>query len=206
MSEQEFAKRLGRNLRRMMYEKNITQAQMSKELGIGKTTLSTWMNGQRMPRMDKIDILCRYLNCKRSDLMDDNRNAPALSRRIPVLGRVAAGIPIEMIEDVLDWEEIDGSYIGDFFGLKVKGDSMSPRIMEGDVLIVRSQPDAESGDIVIAQVNGNEATCKRLLKHNGGISLISLNPAYPPMIFSEAEKDVLPVSIIGKVVENRQKY
>ena len=73
MSEQEFAKTLGKNLRRIMYEKNITQAQMSRELGIGKTTLSTWMNGQRMPRMDKIDMLCRYLNCKRSDLMDEKR-------------------------------------------------------------------------------------------------------------------------------------
>lgn len=206
MSEQEFAKTLGKNLRRMMYEKNITQAQMSRELNIGKTTLSTWMNGQRMPRMDKIDMLCRYLNCKRSDLMDSGKNTPAPVRRIPVLGRVAAGIPIEMIEDVFDWEEIDGSYVGEFFGLKVKGDSMSPRIMEGDVLIVRSQPDAESGDIVVAQVNGNEATCKRLLKHSGGLSLISLNPAYPPMNFSEAEIDKLPVSIIGKVVENRQKY
>lgn len=73
MSEQEFAKTLGKNLRRIMYEKNITQAQMSRELNVGKTTLSTWMNGQRMPRMDKIDMLCRYLNCMRSDLMDEKR-------------------------------------------------------------------------------------------------------------------------------------
>lgn len=73
MSEQEFAKILSRNLRLLMYQKGITQAQMSRELGIGKTTLSTWMNGQRMPRMDKIDLLCRYLNCMRSDLMDEKR-------------------------------------------------------------------------------------------------------------------------------------
>lgn len=73
MSEQEFAKILSRNLRLLMYQKGITQAQMSRELGIGKSTLSTWMSGQRMPRMDKIDILCRYLNCMRSDLMDEKR-------------------------------------------------------------------------------------------------------------------------------------
>ena len=73
MSEQEFAKILSRNLRLLMYQKGITQAQMSRELEIGKTTLSSWMNGQRMPRMDKIDILCRYLNCMRSDLMDEKR-------------------------------------------------------------------------------------------------------------------------------------
>lgn len=73
MSEQEFARILSRNLRLLMYQKGITQAQMSRELGIGKTTLSSWMNGQRMPRMDKIDMLCRYLNCMRSDLMDEKR-------------------------------------------------------------------------------------------------------------------------------------
>ena len=73
MSEQEFAKILSRNLRLLMYQKGITQAQMSRELEIGKTTLSSWMNGQRMPRMDKIDLLCRYLNCMRSDLMDEKR-------------------------------------------------------------------------------------------------------------------------------------
>ena len=73
MSEQEFAKILSRNLRLLMYQKGITQAQMSRELEIGKTTLSSWMNGQRMPRMDKIDMLCRYLNCMRSDLMDEKR-------------------------------------------------------------------------------------------------------------------------------------
>lgn len=73
MSEQEFARILSRNLRLLMYQKGITQAQMSRELGIGKSTLSTWMSGQRMPRMDKIDILCRYLNCMRSDLMDEKR-------------------------------------------------------------------------------------------------------------------------------------
>ena len=77
MSEQEFAKILGRNLRMMMYQKDITQAQMSRELGIGKTTLSTWMNGQRMPRMDKVDMLCRYLNCSRADLMDEHHEKQA---------------------------------------------------------------------------------------------------------------------------------
>lgn len=83
---------------------------------------------------------------------------------------------------------------------------MLPRICEGDVVIVRQQPDAESGDIVIAQVNGDTATCKRLAKHENGISLISFNPAYPPICFTNEEIEQLPVVIIGKVIENRQKY
>lgn len=128
--------------------------------------------------------------------------------KIPVLGSVAAGIPIEMITDIVDWEEIPQamSKSGEYFGLKIKGDSMSPRIAEGDTVIVRKQDDAESGDIVIASINGYEATCKRLMKYQDKISLISFNPLYKPMDFTNAEVLSKPVRILGKVVENRQKY
>ena len=75
----------------------------------------------------------------------------------------------------------------------------------GDVVIVRQQDDAESGDIVIAMVNGDDATCKRLRKYRDGIELISNNPAYPPMFYSNEEIVTKPVKIIGKVVELRGK-
>lgn len=128
--------------------------------------------------------------------------------RIPVLGNVAAGIPIEAIEDIIDYEEISEelAHTGEFFALKIKGDSMSPRICDGDVVIVRKQNDAESGDIVIAMVNGDNATCKRLAKYATGIRLIPLNQAYEPLFYSNEEIENKPVRIIGRVVENRQKY
>lgn len=127
---------------------------------------------------------------------------------IKVLGRVAAGIPIEAIENVIDTEEIteELARTGDFFGLKIHGDSMEPRMVEGDVVIVRQQDDAESGDIVIAMVNGDEATCKKLVKHESGISLVSLNSKYEPMFFSILEIQQKPVRIIGKVIELRGKF
>ena len=83
---------------------------------------------------------------------------------------------------------------------------MAPRIMEGDTVIVRQQDDAENGDIVIVLINGDSATCKRLMKYKEGISLISFNPSYEPMSFSNKEIEEKPVKIIGKVIENRQKY
>jgi repressor LexA len=130
--------------------------------------------------------------------------------RIPVLGSVPCGIPTEAIEylDAEDWEEISEvlSRQGTFFGLKVKGNSMIPRIQEGDILIVKVQPDAESGDVVIAKINGEDACCKRLIKHQDGIVLQSFNPCYAPMYFSREEIQTKPVQIIGKVVENRQKF
>ena len=127
---------------------------------------------------------------------------------INVLGRVAAGIPIEAITDIIDTEEIsqDLAKTGEFFGLQIHGDSMEPRMYEGDVVIVRQQEDAESGDIVIAMVNGYDATCKRLMKYVGGISLISLNSKYDPMMFTNQEIEEKPVRIIGKVVELRGKF
>lgn len=141
----------------------------------------------------------------------DDTHSLSSSRKaveIKVLGRVAAGIPLEAIEDVIDTEEIPQSLAktGEFFGLQIHGDSMEPRMCEGDVVIVRQQDDAESGDIVIAMVNGHDATCKRLMKYAGGISLLSFNPLYEPMVFSNEEIETKPVRIIGKVVENRQKY
>lgn len=126
---------------------------------------------------------------------------------INVLGRVAAGIPIEAVEDVIDTEEISEvlAKTGDFFALQIHGDSMEPRMCEGDVVIVRQQNDAESGDIVIAMVNGDDATCKRLRKYRDGIELVSNNPSYEPMFFSNEEIISKPVKIIGKVVELRGK-
>lgn len=70
MNEQEYNKAVAANLRRIMYERDKTQADMARDLGIKKGTISTWMNGKHMPRMDKIDMMCKYLNCKRSDLLE----------------------------------------------------------------------------------------------------------------------------------------
>lgn len=136
---------------------------------------------------------------------------PDAARRgvvIPVLGSVAAGIPIEAIEDVIDTEEItqEMAKTGTFFGLKIKGNSMEPKISDGDIVIVRQQEDAESGDVVIARVNGDEATCKRLRKYKDGIELVSNNPSYEPMFFSNQEIAERPVTILGRVMELRAKF
>lgn len=128
--------------------------------------------------------------------------------RVPVVGHVAAGIPIEAIENIIDYEEIseEMAHSGEFFGLKIKGDSMEPEIKDSDVVIVRKQETAETGDIVIALVNGDAGTCKRLVKYATGIRLMPVNPRYEPMYYSNEEIMEKPVLIVGKVVENRRKY
>ena len=143
-------------------------------------------------------------------IVDDKPEVKIVKKaiRVPVLGNVAAGIPIEAIENVIDYEEISEelAHTGVFFALKIKGDSMEPRICNGDVVIVRKQNYAESGDLVIVLVNGDSATCKKLAKYPSGIRLIPFNQAYEPLFYSNEEIENKPVRIIGRVVENRQKY
>jgi len=155
-------------------------------------------------------VIAKWTEQQSAGLADEVKRIEA-GIRIPVLGDVPCGIPTEAVEyydEVDDWEEISEkmSRQGTFFALKVKGDSMSPRIQKGDVLIIQQTPDAESGDIVIAKVNGEDACCKKLIKHQDGIVLQSFNPNYEPMYFSNQDIQDKPVTIIGKVVENRQKF
>lgn len=210
MTESDFNKVFSKNLRLYLDKNNMTQLDLAKRLNVGTTSVSNWCNGLKSPRMDKVDAMCKLFNCSRTDLMEDNTSLSTSRKRgvvIKVLGRVAAGIPIEAVEDVVDTEEIteEMASTGTYFGLQIKGDSMEPRMCSGDVVIVRQQDDAESGDIVIAMVNGDDATCKRLRKYRDGIELISNNPAYPPMFYSNEEIVTKPVKIIGKVVELRGK-
>lgn len=212
MEESDFKPLFAKNLNRLLALHNMTQAELAERMHVSTATTSNWCKGIKLPRMDKVDKMCSIFGCLRSDLLEDKGYLQGKKQSkgiiINVLGRVAAGIPIEAIEDIIDTEEIssDMARTGEFFGLKIHGDSMEPRMCEGDVVIVRRQDDAESGEIVIATVNGSDATCKRLRKYRDGIELISNNPAYTPMFYSNEDIENKPVRIIGKVVELRGKF
>lgn len=192
------------------YEKN--RQDMCEALGVKYTTFTDWVKGNSYPRIDKIELMANYFGISKADLVESRtiQSAYKLSKGITinVLGRVAAGLPIEAIENIIDTEEISEELAktGEFFGLQIHGDSMEPNMRQGDVVIVRKQDDAESGNIVIAMINGSDATCKRLVKYAEGISLVSFNTKYEPMYFSNKEIIEKPIKIIGRVVENRQKY
>ena len=128
--------------------------------------------------------------------------------KIPVYGAVAAGIPFDAITDIEDYEEIsaDMAKCGEYAALRIHGDSMEPRMTEGDVVIVRVQSTIENGETAIVIVNGGESTCKKIKKTPEGILLISTNPKYEPMFYSNKQIEELPVRIFGKVVELRAKF
>ncbi len=173
---------------------------------MNKSTLSRYERGLQDPIYTVVVNLANFFNVSVDYLLGSEEPSKS-AVKIPVLGTVVAGIPLEAIEEILDWEEISESMArqGDFFGLVIRGDSMAPRFLEGDVVIVRQQHTADSGDIVIAKVNGDDACCKKLIKHDEGISLVSLNSTYAPMYFGKNEILQKPVTIIGKVVELRGK-
>lgn len=199
---------MAKNIRRYMDAQGKSRNDVCEALGFAYSTFTDWINGNKYPRIDKIEMLANYFGISKADLVEDHIPAASEAKcmRIPVYGKVAAGIPIEAVENIIDYEEIPATLQGDYAALKVKGDSMSPRILDGDVLIVKLQNDAESGDVVVALINGKEATVKRLIKHTDGITLQPFNPAYDPMYFSADDLNEIPVTIWGKVIENRQKF
>ena len=205
-------------LKQLRNEKKINQRELANFLKVAPSTISMYESGQREPNFEVLESLADFFNVdlnyllgksdKTTKLMIEDISPKPQGIKIPVLGTVAAGIPISAVEDILDYEEIPQSWQnqGEFFALKIKGDSMEPRMESGDVVIVKQQSDANSGDTVIVLVNGDDATCKRLEKTDNGIMLVSTNPKYPPMFYALEDIQTKPVVILGKVVELRQKY
>lgn len=209
---------VGDRIKEIRNKLGLSQVDFADKIGVSKQTLYKYENNviTNIPS-DKIEVVSKVGNVSPAYLMGwDSNVGPVINgtktkkqgTTINVLGRVAAGVPLEAIEDIIDTEEIseEMASTGEFFGLRIYGDSMEPKMSEGDVVVVRQQDDAESGDIVIAMINGCDATCKRLKKYANGIMLISNNPKYEPMVFTDEDIQEKPIRIIGRVMELRAKF
>ena len=187
--------------------RGVSSYRVAKETGIRQTTLSDWKVGRIRCSLAVAKKLADYFGVPVDTFAGSGAPVPEPSTDhshwVPVLGSVAAGLPAEMISDILGWEEVDDS-VGESFALKVSGDSMSPFYLPGDVVIVKRQEDVESGDVAVVAVNGEEGLCKKILKSEAGVMLVSLNPAYAPRFFTNEEIINLPVRILGRVVELRR--
>lgn len=209
----------GEILKELRTKAGVSQKKLSEGLHVSQQTVGSWEVNRTTPSPDVMRRIADYFNVSIDHLYGrdttDNSNSTVRSTgvRIPVYGETAAGIPITAIEnfdsdDPDDWEEIpeDMARSGEYIALRIKGDSMEPRMRTGDVVIVRLQPEVENGDIAIVRVNGDEATCKKIKKTPEGVMLISLNPAYEPMFFTKKQVQTLPLTILGRVVELRAKF
>lgn len=204
---------MAQNIKYYMDKNNKTRNEICHDLGFAYSTFSDWVNGKKYPRIDKIELMAKYFNVSKTDLVERHQKGAGLQSargvRIPVLGRVVAGIPIEAITDIIDYEEIPAQMAksGTYFALQVKGRSMEPTLHEGDVVIVRQQPEVENGEIAIVLVNGNDATVKEVKEGPDGLTLIGHNVGvYSPHFYTKEQIQDLPIRIIGKVVELRRKF
>lgn len=203
-------------LKELREKAGYSQYSFAKAFGTKQSTVGNWESGAREPKFDTMQRLADFFGVSVDYLLGREPEAETASpppsypgsQWIPVLGTIPAGVPVEAVEDILDYEEIPESLAcrGEYFALKIKGQSMEPKISEGDVVIVRKQGDCENGDICVVMVNGDDATIKKVKKSPEGLMLIPSNPEYEPMFYSNDQIEKLPVRIVGKVIELRAKF
>lgn len=199
-------------LREIRESRGYSQKAFADKLGISPSTYNQYEMGKREPDLDTVAQIALLLNVSVDEILGRKIQTVPESQTggvwIPVLGKVAAGVPITAVEEVIDYEEISAEMAasGEFMALSVKGDSMEPRIKNGDVVIVKLQPDVDSGQVAVVMVNGDEATVKKVVKQENGIVLVANNPAYAPRFYSNRDIEQLPLKIVGRVVELRGKF
>ena len=189
--------------------RNIKATELSEKTGIAKSSLSEYINGKYEAKQDGVYLLAKALDVNEAWLM--GLDVP-MERKIdkidindkqafPLLGTVKAGYDYLASENIIGYVNLDRNVPNpeEYFALKVIGDSMQPVLYDDDIVIVHSQNDIESGQVGIILINGDEATVKRIVKHDDYIELISFNSYYPP---KKITKDI-EFKIIGKVVEAR---
>ena len=203
---------LSNNIKELRKQNRISQMELAKKLNTTQANISAWESGKWQPDSENLIKMSHIFGVTVDYLLGNDEQKQLKIKKgikIPVLGRIPAGIPIEAIQEIIDYEEIPEEMAknGEYFALKVKGNSMSPEITDGEIAIVRKQFDADNGNICVVMVNGDEATLKRIKKSEQGLTLIPTNTIeFSPTFYTNKEIENLPVRILGKVVETRKTW
>lgn len=214
----------GEKIKKLRTDLGWTQEYVSEQLKISVPALSRYESGTYEPKsLSIVSDFARLYNVTTDYLLGLNldykeTDTSTKSAIVHIFGTIPAGIPMECIEDIIDTEEIPASMLNggkEFFGLKIKGTSMSPTYLDGDTIILEKVDDCESGQDAVVMVNGNDGTFKRVFKDAEArtITLQPLNtalgddgkPLYSPATFTEKQIEELPVRIIGVAREIRRK-
>lgn len=201
----------GSRLKKLREEKGLSQEEVAKLVGVSREAVTFWETGRTKP-IRKLKELSALYNVSadyilgKSDLPLSNEvPVSAAVNRYPIIGTVKCG------PDGLAYEYLDGffttsdEYSGDIRGFKCKGDSMKGEgINDGDIVLVRIQPDVENGELAVVVINGDEGTLKRIRKDTNYITLEAANPDYPSRTF--AGEKMNEVHIVGRVIELKRKY
>lgn len=198
---------IGDRIKELRAKKGLTQQDMADKLNISAAAYGYYEQGKSSIPYDKLILLANIFDSSLDVLagrLDDKEQKN--SKRIKVFGEVPAGIPIEAIEDVQDFEDIsldEFSISKEYIGLKVKGDSMYPKYLDGDTVIVEVTPTCNNGDEVVVYVNGYNATLKKLIKNNDGtITLMPLNQNYAPRTYGKDDETITVLGVVKQIRRN----
>lgn len=196
-----------RNLQRYMDSRGKSRRDVCEDLGFSYYTFSDWVNGKKYPRMDKVEMLAKYFGIKKSDLIEDvpteqcftadHRPLPAgllpvEMRRVPILGPVAAGVPILTDPEYGEYAALPEEARHVDAALRVEGDSMTPRYLDGDLVLIRFQQDVDDGQIAAVCID-DSITLKHVYHLKSGVQLVSENAKYPPMLYTAENSDCIHV-------------
>lgn len=205
---------LQEKLKQLRLEKGMTLEEVGNKVGVGKSTVRKWESGDiKNMRRDKISLLADALGVSPAYLMgwSEEKDGRDLIAKLPVsnLTRVAVIGAVRCGPGGLAYHDIEGSELadvanpGEYFYLRATGNSMEPRIYEGDYVLVHIQEDVESGELAVVVIDGEEGTLKKVIKKGDAVILQAFNPEYPPRIFTGSEINQL--CIAGKVVQLMRK-
>ena len=209
---------LGKYLKKLRENNNISLREMEKLTGIGYSYLSMIENGKRKVTPALLQNLAKIYNSDYIDLYEKAGYIDLLERekmgnlinevsKIPILSTVKSKYDLLAKENVVDYITVKEVLpnINEYYALKITGDSMLPLLSEGDLVIVHNQNDIESGQTAVILISDEEATIKKVIKTNEGIELHSMNPYYPVRKFTYEDMKKIPVRIIGRVKEAKIK-
>lgn len=203
---------IGKNIKRLREQHNLSQEELAEIAGVTDKAVSTWENETKTPRMGAIQKIADHFGILKSDIIEDRKVNPINKNNavkgdsvpVPLLGTIAAGVPLEMIpvlEMVNVPTEVAEMYPNSFL-VKVTGDSMNKIIPSGALALIDPTAEVKNGDIAAVTVNGYDATLKRFFKFQDGITLEpeSYNPANSTQFYSSKEQEFNPIHIKGKLV------
>lgn len=201
MNEDNTSKIIAKNLKRLMDDRELSNVELSEIIGVSESTVGKWLLEKSIPRMGAIEKLASYFHINKSDLLEDRSNAKEIKldiqpRKIPILGKIAAGTPILAVENHEDYFDTS-EFINADFALQIQGDSMiGSRIYDGDIVFLRKQSYIENGQIGAFLIDG-EATLKIFNKQNNTVMLLSSNPNYSPIVLSPDKENLILGKLIG---------
>ena len=223
LNDDDLRKFAGNKIKYFREQKNITQDELAEELGTTRQAVSRYENGDRGVNQFLLFQLAKIFNKSIDDffppinfdngtymkpIVDDDNMV-----QIPVLGTIRAGIPIEAQQDILEYIEIPKTWLRggkQFYGLKISGDSMFPKYQENDIVVFEdsrnyNMESANNKDCAV-MVNGDDATFKKVLLNEDGITLIPYNAgAYDIKMYSNKDINEKPIRVIGIAREKRTK-